>query len=227
MTAAPTTSLPRMSAKSFLFSSAVGEDSTATIGRVVRNSGLVRSTIGGLHHVSSSTQKAVESEIGAVTESLLEVDLGDALVDGWRGYSALADAARRTLAAPGSEEVLPLVRHTVTWTSRPRVDVLLDGITLNSFEFEITFMFELTAVSAVIKAGNLAALRGGSCVVTGAFSLEGAKIAERKRRVDLGLMLPLVRPVSLLGKARSGRGAPSQRAVAMADDAVPEATTAE
>jgi len=216
-----------MTAKLFLFDHAVGEDSTAIIGRAVRKSGLARSALDGLHHLSSSSREAVNNEIGAVTERLLEVDVGDALVGGWRKYAALAEAARRTLAAPGSEEVLSLASHTVTWTSRPQVDLLVDGVKLNSFEFEITFVFELTGVSAVIKAGNLVALSGGSCVVRGKLTLEGARIAERKRQMDLGLMLRLSSPVSLLGKAASGRLLPSQPTGAMSGDASPEVDAAD
>ncbi len=218
MTAAPAT-VPLMTAKLFLFDNAVGEDSTAVIGRAVRKNGLAKSALEGLHHLSSSSREAVNNEIGAVTESLLEVDVGDALVGGWRKYAALAEAARRTLESPGSEEVLSLASHTVTWTSRPQVDLLLDGMKLNSFEFEITFVFELTGVSAVVKGGNLVALSGGRCAVTGTLCLEGAKIAEKKRQMDLGLMLRLSSPVSLLGKAASGRLVPSQPTGARSDEA--------
>ena len=225
MTAAPTTE-PLLTAKLFLFDHAVGEDSTAIIGRAVRKNGLARSALDGLHHLSSSSREAVNNEIGAVTESLLEIDVGDALVGGWRKYAALAEAARRTLASPGSEEVLSLASHTVTWTSRPKVDLLLDGMKLNSFEFEITFVFELTGVSAVIKGGNLVALSGGKCVVTGTLCLEGAKVAEKKRQMDLGMVLRLSSPISLLGKAASGRLVPSQPTGPRSGDASPETSAA-
>jgi hypothetical protein len=225
MTTAPTTE-PRITAKLFLFDNAVGEDSTAIIGQAVGKNGLGRSALDGLRHLSGSSREAVNNEIGAVTEKLLDVDMGDALVGGWRKYAALAQAARRTLAAPGSEEVLSLASHTVTWTSRPQVDLLLDGVKLNSFEFEITFVFELTGVSGVIRAGNLVALSGGKCVVTGKLSLEGARIVEKKRHVDLGLILRLTSPLPLLGQAPSGGLIPIQSTGAMSDDASPEVSAA-
>jgi hypothetical protein len=42
------------------------------------------------------------------------VDLDGMLLRGWRAHRDLTGAARRTLAHPGSTELVDLVRHQVT-----------------------------------------------------------------------------------------------------------------
>lgn len=151
-----------------------------------------------LPDVARSAHELVEEQIGDVTEELLDVDLGDALVAGWQKYAALRDSARRTLDSPGSEEVVVLARHRISSSYEPSVDLVVDGICVNTFEFDLSVEFDLTGVAAVVRDGALVALQGGECTVTAQLSLEGARIVRRERTVDLAVVVPLVRPVRLV-----------------------------
>lgn len=195
-----TTHHPSMTARVFLFGGDNGADSGQVIGRAVHEHGIARGSLRGVRRLTGSALETVDQEVGAVTGGLLELDLGDLLVAGWKKYATLTDSARRTLSAPGSEEVVQLASHQVTFTYRPHVDLLIDGARLNSFELDVTLVFELTGVSAVVRSGDLVALRGGTCEVTGTLTLEGAKLADRKGRFDSGILVPLPRPIPLVEK---------------------------
>ena len=191
---------PRVTARAFLFDDGSGTDTATVIGREISKRGVAKASFRGVRRLSGSALEAVDKEIGTVTDGLLDMDLGDTLVSSWRKYSELTQSAQRTLAAPGSEEIVVLARHRVSGAYHPRVDLLIDGVLLNSFEFELTIVFEVTGVSAVVRSGDLVALRGGESQVTATLSLEGAKLGARKQAFDLGLLIQLQRPIPLVEK---------------------------
>jgi hypothetical protein len=187
----------RLTARSFLFDQATGAGTVQDVGHTLSRRGAARSALTAVRHLSGSVLTTVDREIGAVAEGMLEVDLGDALVYGWRKHSALAESARRTLAVPGSEEVVLLASHRATSTYRPHVDLLVDDRLVNSFEFELKLVFDVSGLAAVVRAGDLVALRGGDCLVTATLTLEDGLIARRQHRFDPELIVRLDPPVVL------------------------------
>lgn len=188
----------RVTARAFLFDDGSGADTADSISRAITEHGVAGASLRGVRRLTGSALETVDKEIGAVTAGLLDLDLGDILVSGWRKYATLTQSARRTLAAPGSEEVVLLATHRMTCTYHPRVDLLIDEVRLNSFEFELEVVFDITGLSAVVRSGDLVALRGGECQVTGKLSLEGAKLAERQRKLAPGLLIQLHHPIALV-----------------------------
>ena len=66
-----------------------------------------------------AARDAAAREVTAATAGLLDINLIDLLVTGWREYQDLTSAARRTLAAPGSSELVQLVTHRSAYRSGP------------------------------------------------------------------------------------------------------------
>jgi hypothetical protein len=194
----PSQSAPKVSLRAFLLDQPDDGGAAGALGRSTAEKGLAGSALSSARHLTTSTVRSVDHEIGVAAAGLLSMDLGDVLVSGWRKYQALLDAARRTAHSPGKTEVLALATHRVTCTYSPTVDLLVDGLRVNTFEFEVTVTFDLTGLSAVVAEGNLVALSGGDCVVTGVLSIEGADLVQRQRRFDPRFIVPLHHPVPLL-----------------------------
>jgi len=188
----------------------LGDSGDTSLGRKLTEQGVARSAIGGMRRLSAAALHTVDQEIGAVASGLLELNLDDILLAGWRKYSALTDAARRTLAAPTSEEVLQLATHRVTSVYLPRVDLFVDDQKITTVEFDLTMVFDLTGLAAVVKAGDLIALQSGECLVTATLSLEQARLAERRAKLDFAQQMRLNPPLSLIDKASTGRPAVSR-----------------
>jgi hypothetical protein len=208
-----TTSLaapPATTLRDFLLGQPADGEGTTDLGRAFAERGIAGPALGGVRHLSSSAVRTVDHEVGTVVASLLSMDLGDALVAGWRKYQALVDAARRTRSSPAREEVLALATHRVTCSWSPRVDMMVDDIKVNTFEFELTVTFDVTGLSAVVAGGDLVALSGGACLVTGTLTLEGAVLAQRQRSLDPRFVVALQRPIQLLPAAQPTP--PEQRA---------------
>jgi hypothetical protein len=196
-----------LSARVFLLGDAA--ETTEALTRSFSDCGVAQPSIQGLRRLSVSGLRAVDREIATVADGLFNLDFGNILMSGWRRYTALAKAAERTLATPGREERVVLVSHRVTSTHYPSVDLLVDGVKVHTFVFELKVVFDLNGVIAVLRHGDLVALRGGQCVITVTLTLEGTPLElSRKGHIDLALVIQLHRPIPL---TRQGHRPPAFR----------------
>lgn len=193
------TSHSRATARSLLFDEHGGDGEPHDTGEAIRGHHHARHKLGAVRRLSSSVADHVDRDVGAMADDLVDLDLGDLLVAGWRRHSRLVEAARRTVAAPDSEELALLATHRVTSVHRPHVDLFVDGTFVNSFEFLLEVVFDVVGVAAVVRRGELVALQGGECTVTARLQLEGAELAKHSQKVDdLARMVVLDPPRPLL-----------------------------
>lgn len=85
------------------------------------------------------------------------------------------------LDSRGTEEVVVLATHRVSSTYKPSVDVTIDSVKVNTFEFVLSVQIDIRGLSAVVRGGDLVALYGGDCLVTATLTLEGAELAHREK----------------------------------------------
>ena len=123
-----------------------------------------------------ATRQAAVREAAATAAGLLDVNLDGLLLAGWRAHHDLTGAARRTLAYPGSTELVDLVRHQITVGQQPSVAVLVDGRQVGTIQLGLTVEFDISALVAGIKAGLLVAIHAGSCDVTATLAIQGADV---------------------------------------------------
>jgi hypothetical protein len=100
---------------------------------------------------------AATQEAGTTMAALLKVDLIGVLLRGWREHRDIVSAAGRTLAAPGSTELVGMSAHEVTLDQRPSVNVLVDGHQVASLQLGLSIVFDVNAVLLGISGGRLAA----------------------------------------------------------------------
>ncbi|MGH3899004.1 MAG: hypothetical protein ACRDTA_12300 [Pseudonocardiaceae bacterium] len=195
-----------LTARIFLLGESQGEDTPERVARSLNERGITGSAVEGVRRLSASARKAVEDEIATVAEGLLDFDLGSVLVSGWRKYTELTCAAERTLAVPGSEEVVILAAHKVSSTHHPSIELLVDGVKVENFVFDLTVEFDLTGVVAVVQRGELVALRGGECTITVTLTFEKIPLVPpQKRKIDLAIVVPLHPPISLVREVEALR----------------------
>jgi hypothetical protein len=174
-----------------------------TLSRSVENSGVLTQllgTFGGGH-------AAVAGEVAAAVGSLLAVDLGAVLVDGWRGGAQLRNAARSSIATPNSSVVVDLARHRISYAYQPHVDLVVDGHPVGSLAVVLSLVFEVASVQATVRAGRLSALRCGQTDLTGALLLAGRQVINRTGTIDAALVVPLGSGIPLLSAAQMVGGA--------------------
>jgi hypothetical protein len=189
-----------LSARAFLLGAA--SDTANVLAQSLSEHGALQSAIWGLGGLSASAWAAVNQQIATIADGLLNLNLGNLLVSGWSKYTDLTKAAKRTLANPASEEIVVLATHRIVSTHHPSVDLIINEAKAHIFMFELTVTFDLNGVAAVVRQGDLIALRGGECVITATLTLEGTPFdLTRKDNIDLGLIIPLRWPIPLAQQA--------------------------
>ena len=129
---------------------------------------------------------------------LTQVGSDDLVAAGWQKHADLTAAARRTLAAPGSTDLVDLASHRISTAQEPYVTVLVDGHRVATVRFAVSLAFEISALLAEIKAGKLVALHSGRCVVTGTLAIQDINVVTRQARIDLPGVIALRGGIRLL-----------------------------
>jgi hypothetical protein len=151
-----------------------------------------------LDGLPNATRQAAVREVAAATAGLLNVNLIDVLVAGWRKYQDLVSVARATLAAPNSTELVQLTTHRVTEAQQPYVSVLVDGHRVATLNLELSVVFDVSALLAGVRAGRLVAVHSGHCEITATLALEGAEVVTRRAHLELPGVVALGEGIRLL-----------------------------
>ncbi|MFN2495862.1 MAG: hypothetical protein ABR608_08130 [Pseudonocardiaceae bacterium] len=188
------------------------DDRAEVLTRSFGDRGVVRSGIKGFRHLSGAAMRVVTHQLAEVIlQSLDLIDVKDLLVGGWRKHKELIEAAARTRAVAGSEELVALAAHHIASTHQPSIDLIVKGNTVHTCVFDLGVKFDINGVLAVVRQGELTALRGGTCLITAHLALgEVPLVPPQQRRVDLAKLITLNPPVRLPEKTATGSGGSDQ-----------------
>jgi len=151
-----------------------------------------------LRHLPPPTREAAVREAATEAAGLLDVDLIGLLLAGWRAHHDLTGAARRTLAAPGSTELVDLLKHQITATQQPSVTILVDGHRVATVQFSLSIVFDIGALVAGIRAGLLVAVHSGHCDATATLAIEATEVLTGHAHFKLPGVIPLGSGIRLL-----------------------------
>ena len=132
-----------------------GEDAPGALAHQILSAGTGGNLGRALESLPTATRQAAVREATTAAAGLLDVDLLGLLVAGWREHHDLTAAARRTLAAPASTELVDLATHQITTTQQPSVSILVDGHRVAILQLGLSVVFDVGALVALISAGQL------------------------------------------------------------------------
>ena len=158
----------------------------------------IAGSLRGLERLPQITRDAAIREAGAAVTGLLDVDLIGVLVSAWRTHQDLVSAARRTLAVPGSTELVALAEHQITSAMHPYVTVSVDGYRVATIQIDLSLLFDVKALVAGIRDGRLVALHSGHCDVTATLAIDQSDVISRQARLQLPGVIPLGHGIQLL-----------------------------
>jgi len=138
--------------------------------------------------VEEAKERALD-QLGVVADGLLNLDLGDLVMAGWRKQERLAAAAQRTAANPGNSERIQLATHRISSVHRPYVELLLNDTHLTNVNFELDVEFVITALEVTVRDGRLVSLHSGDCDISATLAAEGVQLASRQRTYELPLVV--------------------------------------
>jgi hypothetical protein len=190
-----------LTARTFLLGGGT-EDDVAVLRHALSEHGVISQCGGELTRLVPEARQAADDALASVTAGLLDLDLGDVLIYGWRTHDRLVNAAKQTMRTPGRQEVVQLGSHHVIWTKQPTVDLLLDGVLVHTFHFQLTIVFEVDVASAIVEKGKLTALKAGDSSVAGTLTLRmpggDIQLLQQKRNINLHVIVHLGSGIPLL-----------------------------
>jgi CHAT domain len=138
-----------------------------------------------LAHLPEATRNAAAQEAAAAAAALLKVDLVGVLVRGWREHPAIVSAGRRTLASPGSTELVSMTGHEITSDQQPSISIMIDGHRVATLQLGLTIVFIIRDLLLGISGGRLTAVHSGRCDITVALAVPGTDPLVRRARLEL------------------------------------------
>ena len=151
-----------------------------------------------LENLPRATREATVREATAAAAGFMDVDLIGALVAGWQKHHDLTAAAQRTVAEPGSIELVDMAVHQITMTQHPSVIVLVDGLQVATIRLGLSLALRVHAMTAEVSAGRLAALHSGRCDITATLAVQGINVLTRQAHLMLPGVIPLSPGIGLL-----------------------------
>jgi hypothetical protein len=198
-----------LTVRSFLLGGG-SEDDTAEIRQLLSEQQIVTRCGGNLTRLTQQGRDAAEDQLASVTAGLLDLDLGDLLIYGWRTRERLVKAARQTRQVPGRQEVVQLGTHRITSAHNPTIELLVDGVKVHTFRFQLTVIFDIEVAALIIRNGLLTALKAGDGAVACTLTLEmpggDVELVNRQRKINLHLIINIGHGIPLL-PADAGDGA--------------------
>jgi hypothetical protein len=185
MTTAATTHPFTVSA--FLFGE--DQDTQQALTQALHEQGVLGSTGTALELVSEAGREAAADQVADAAHGLLDLDLGDLVVAGWRKQGQLAAAAERTAANPGTSEVVELATHRVSSAHHPSVELLVNDVHVATVTFDLEVEFVVKALVVTVRDGHLVSLHSGTCDVAATLAAEGVQLASHRAHFELPLVV--------------------------------------
>jgi len=196
-----------LSVRTFLLGSGP-EDDTTKIRQLLSERDVVSRCGGDLTRLTQQGREAAEEQLASVTAGLLDLDLGDLLIYGWRTRERLVTASRQTRQTPGRDEVVQLGAHRITSAYHPTIELLIDGVKVHTFRFQLTVIFDIEVAALIIRDGLLVALKAGDGAVTGTLTLdmpgEDVEVVNQQRKINLHLIINTGHGIPLLPERDRG-----------------------
>lgn len=156
--------------------------------------------LGLLATASRVAHQVLDSKLrDGFTQLLQQLDLASLVVEGWRTYNKLIEAAHRSRSTPERPEKVVLNTHQITSKHQPTIDVVINETQRYSVRLSLTITFDLHLVRAVVQNGALVALESGSCLVSVTLGIEDVPgEIKRERELPAAAVIRLHSPVRLL-----------------------------
>jgi hypothetical protein len=156
--------------------------------------------------VSPAGRALAGAEVASALTGLLNLDLGETVIGGWRTHRRIVEAAAATRADPSASEVVQLATHRVEATHRPYVEIVVNGVTIATVGFELTIALDIDAVLATVRRARIVAVHGGRITATVALTAAGRELVARAVTFDPALIVSLGDGVTLLPDDAPARG---------------------
>ena len=153
------------------------------------------------------------AEVLAMLRTALAKSVGTILTDAWNQRQEFRKYTDRASYPPEVTSRVTLKPHTVKWTYRPSIQLLLDGRPVRKLSFVVELALKLLGVQVAIRDGRFVRVHTGRSQVTATLRCGDVELCKRSsREYELPGELPLgdgIRITSLAAPFSFGTPAPA------------------
>ena len=113
---------------------------------------------------------AVQKDLKDSTDKMLKMTPLDILLEGWKKYAEVRKALEDSKKKPTEPILKPLVKHTITSTHKPYIELYMDEVMVKKIDFQVKASLEVESATLKILNGQVIQILGGTCL--GKFELK-------------------------------------------------------
>ena len=144
-----------------------------------------------LRTLGAVARRALIEEIEAKLRLVMSETFVDLILGGWRAYAAVTQAIRKSRSQPGVDQVVPLRNHTIKAARQHSLDIEVDGCRVMTLSIQLVVRVQLYDAVAVVRDGQLVAVRSGQAKADGKVTVDGVEVAQRTLTFPLTAELAL------------------------------------
>lgn len=178
----------------------VTDDGIDELSKQLTASELRTRALGFLGTASHAAQQVLDGKLlDGFTRLLQRLDLMSLVIEGWRSYTKLIDAARQSRTTPDQPQKVVLSNHQITSTHHPTIEVIVNEAQRYAARLTVSLTFDLRLVRAIVQNANLVAIESGSCLVGVTVGIENfPDLMKRERELPAAALIRLHSPIRLL-----------------------------
>jgi hypothetical protein len=178
----------------------VTDDGIDELSKQLTASELRTRALGLLATASHAAQQVLDGKLlDGFTKLLQRLDLMSLVIEGWRSYTKLIDAARQSRATPDQPQKVVVSNHQITSTHHPTIEVIINETQRYTARLTVTITFDLRLVRAIVQNAEIIAVESGSCLVSVTLGIENfPDLMKRERELPAAALLRLHSPIRLL-----------------------------
>lgn len=177
----------------------VTDDGIDELSKQLTASQLRTRALGLLATASHAAQQVLDGKLlDGFTQLLQRLDLMSLVIEGWRSYTKLIDAARQSRSIPHQPQKVVLSNHQITSTHHPTIEVIINETQRYTARLTVTITFDLRLVRAIVQNAALVAVESGSCLVSVTLGIETFPgLIKRERELPAAAIIRLRSPMRL------------------------------
>lgn len=130
----------------------VTDDGIDELSKQLSASELRTRALGLLATASQAAQQVLDGKLlDGFTQLLQRLDLMSLVIEGWRSYTRLIEAARQSCSTPNQPQKVVLSNHQLTSTHHPTIEVIVDETQRYAARLTVTLAFDFQLVRAIVQ----------------------------------------------------------------------------
>ncbi len=144
---------------------------------------------------------AIGGALNRAVMTALDIALDDILGQAWSGWQEIREYADPEQTPPDDINVVPVSNHTIESVHEPSVDVVVRGVKVHSFTFNVAARIDVQGVNLVVQRGMIQEIRLASLKIGGSIKLRDRTLLEKDvAKVEIPGVMRLENPIPILSQ---------------------------